>query len=190
MKKNLLFTTPAQIWVGRVVVKIGPSGGGGKKKKKPPSNLKGVYVSGTTNKKRKKKTKAELEHEEFLKKQKDQERERRKKAKEEDAKTVANVKTQDILLSTILDAASQVKVLEILYKDANGKRSRRRLEPYSLKYGSSGLVLMGHCLTRKQIRSFYLKRISEAYVLNLSFAPQYPITVAKDFEAFSRSTRK
>lgn len=169
-----------------MAVKIGPSGGG---RKRRPSNLKGVSFVRTSHSKRKKKTKYQQDQEEFDKEQLRKEKELARKRKEQLENTRASVKTEDFLLEALEESAKDNSQVEFLYRDKGGKRSRRVVNPYSLKYSPKGMMLMAHCTLRKEVRAFFIKRITEAVKLSTKFAPEYPVTLIPDIEAYRKTKR-
>ena len=159
---------------------------GGKPRKRKSSNIKGVKVSGTVKKVRRK-TEAEKQQEQFLKDKR--KREQQKKDFPTDTAATANVKSTQANIANILKAAQEQKLVELLYKDSNNKRARRVVEPYSFKYGDKGLKLMAYCRLRKDIRSFYLRRISYTAILAETYIPQYDVTIEKDFKALAHKIK-
>ena len=169
-----------------MAVRIGSAGGGSSKKKKD-SRFKGVNIV-SNQKKRKKRTKTEIQKEELAKEQNKRKKEAAKKESSNEAAT--NVRVVERVISSILQAADQNKSLEILYKDTTGKRSRRTVDPYSFKMTDKGLKLMAFCNKRKDLRSFYLKRITEAIVLGITYTPTHEVTIKKDWESVRSSRHK
>lgn len=94
---------------------------------------------------------------------------------------MARVGTVEAILSKIVQASQDRKEVEILYMAKDGKRSRRRVEPYSLRRNNGGLILYGHCLMRDGLRSFSVQYIQEVYVLAKQFNPRHEITLSQDF---------
>lgn len=153
------------------------SGGGGRKRRKP--KLKKGSTSSNRTRKRRGKSKKEQEHEEFLKDQRRKQRE--KKEFPTEPSVVANVKQTSAVMDKLRRASVERKRVEIMYKDRSSKLSRRRLEPYSLKYDPKGLKLYGFCMMRKATRSFFIKKIQDVIILAETFDPQYEITLEKDW---------
>lgn len=86
------------------------------------------------------------------------------------------------VLKEIVRAGTERKEIEVLYMAKDGKRSRRRMEPYSFRRNASGIVLYGHCMLRDGLRSFLVRNIQEVYVLSARFSPRHSVTLKKDFE--------
>lgn len=72
------------------------------------------------------------------------------------------------------------KVSYIMYRDAKGHASRRRIEAYALKFSGNSLLLVAHCLMRGGIRTFELKKIQEVYTAQETFVPKQEITLLTD----------
>lgn len=136
---------------------------------------------------RKKTSKAKKQEAEKKKKQEAKEQEELRKQRQEafsaSPATKAFVKTKETILEKFSKAASEKKLVEFLYKDAKGKKSRRRIEPYSLKYDPAGLKISGYCFLRKATRIFFLKNVSDVFILAETFEPRYEITMLADVEA-------
>ncbi len=136
---------------------------------------------------RKKSSKSKKKEEEKQKKQAEKEQEGLRKQRQEafsaSPATKAFVKTKETVLEQLAQAAHDKKLVEFMYKDSSGKKSRRRIEPYALKYDVKGLKISGHCLLRKETRIFFLKNMSNLYVLAEVFEPRHEITLLNDIEA-------
>jgi hypothetical protein len=90
-------------------------------------------------------------------------------------------------------AASNRLVVEIDYRDAEGNRSNRAIEAYSLRRTQAGAVLlMAVQESDGQARSFRLDRILGVTATQRTFAPRYPIELTaagpQSIPASTRST--
>ena len=66
--------------------------------------------------------------------------------------------------------------MDLDYRDEQGRRSTRTVEPYSLARTSAGDILLHtHDRTRDAHRSLRIDRIEGARVTNQSFTPRYQI---------------
>lgn len=131
--------------------------------------------------------KRKAEKEEKERKKKERERKRREKKARVKPSTFANVKTKNRVLKALGQAGESLKMVEILYIDKEGKKSRRRLEPYSLKFQDAKKVYFyGHCAKRDAIRSFLLDAILEVYVLTDTYAPRFEVSLTKDVKEVKR----
>lgn len=91
-----------------------------------------------------------------------------------------DVKAGHSALDKIRQAAKEHKLVELLYWDAYGRKSRRTIEPYSLKLSKGTWKVFGFCGLRKAIRCFELKSILEAVIQDVVFEPKYEITIEAD----------
>ena len=138
------------------------------------------------------KTKAKEEEKKKKEYEKEQEelRKKRKEAMLATPATVANVKTKETTLDILISAAKQKKLVEFYYLDSKANKSRRRIELYNLKYDPKGFKVYGYCFLRKQIRVFFIKRMSSVLILAETYEPRYPVTILKDAEALNDKRRK
>lgn len=63
----------------------------------------------------------------------------------------------------LIGAASAIRTgkrIRFAYQSHNGTASRRQIEPYAVTHSDGRWYLIGHCLTRKALRTFRLDRIS------------------------------
>ena len=115
-----------------------------------------------------------------VKKEEDKKETPKKKAAVKKPTVFARVKVSKRALDNIAKAAEDKKVVEILYLDKEGKRTRRMVEPYSIKKKNGTWKFYGFCLMRKAIRSFELNTILDSYILTRSFEPRFEVTVVND----------
>lgn len=106
-----------------------------------------------------------------------------KKAKPRPGPSVlVKMRTPDFVMQKIREAANDLKLLEITYRDSKAKHSRRRIEPYSLRFEPDNCVkLYGFCLMRQEIRCFKFSNILDIYILTETFNPRYDVTVEKNY---------
>jgi predicted nucleotidyltransferase component of viral defense system len=82
-------------------------------------------------------------------------------------------------IEVIRFAAANRLLVDIRYRDAEGNRSTRTVEPYSLAETSAGdIQLHTHDRTRNAHRSLRIDRIEGATVTNQSFVPRYAIELS------------
>lgn len=62
--------------------------------------------------------------------------------------------------------------VELLYRDAQGQETRRRVWPLCIIYMDNALLLVAHCLMRGDARSFRLDRMRQMVVTSDSFRPR------------------
>jgi hypothetical protein len=79
-------------------------------------------------------------------------------------------------METVRFAASNRMVVELDYRDEQGRRSTRMIEPYSLRRTQEGRVLlMARRVDNGQPRSYRVDRILGARATERAFVPQYPV---------------
>lgn len=101
----------------------------------------------------------------------------------------ARVKVSTVALNNLSKAATELKTVEILYLDKEGKKSRRIIEPYSIKEKNGSWKLYGFCLMRQAIRSFDINSIMESYVLARFFEPRFEVTLPLDLNSYYTNAR-
>ena len=73
-------------------------------------------------------------------------------------------------------AASNHLLIDLDYRDENGNRKTRPIEPYSLRRTKDdNIILCAVNAERQESRSYRLERIQGATIVNRSFAPKYQI---------------
>lgn len=77
----------------------------------------------------------------------------------------------DLILTTISNAARKQKTVSITYRDEKGNVTQRETEPYELKDGR----YFGH--TEKGIRGFKIDNIISAQETEHDFTPRWPIKI-------------
>lgn len=84
------------------------------------------------------------------------------------------------IVADIRKAIEDFKEIEFIYIDSSGKRTSRRVEPYSLVLKGQKWYLYAWCHFRQDFRLFKLSRIKELAVVGTSYKPrelsleQYP----------------
>lgn len=101
----------------------------------------------------------------------------------------ANIKVSSVALQNLAKAATDLKTIEILYLDKEGKKSRRIIEPYSIKEKNGTWKFYGFCLLRQAIRSFELNSILESYILTRTFEPRFEVTLPLDLVGYYTKAR-
>jgi hypothetical protein len=82
-------------------------------------------------------------------------------------------------IEVIRFAAANRLLVDIRYRDAEGNRSTRTVEPYSLAETTAGDILLHtHDRTRNAHGSLRIDRIEGATVTNQSFVPRYAIELS------------
>lgn len=82
------------------------------------------------------------------------------------------------ILETIKQAARTQKVLRIIYIEKDGTSDGwRYVEPYSFSRDAGEDALFAWDRAKNGIRRFTLNRISQADILDESFAPRYSIEI-------------
>lgn len=102
----------------------------------------------------------------------------------------AHVKVSTAALNNLKKASEELKTVEILYLDKEGKKSRRIIEPYSIKEKNGSWKFYGFCLMRQAIRSFDLNSILESYILSRVFEPRFEITLPTDILSYYNNAKR
>ena len=72
----------------------------------------------------------------------------------------------------LIDAASAIRTgrrIRFAYQSHNGALSRREIEPYAVMHTDGRWYLIGHCLSRKAMRTFRLDRVTDLEVSAATF---------------------
>jgi predicted DNA-binding transcriptional regulator YafY len=72
----------------------------------------------------------------------------------------------------LIRAASAIRIgrrIRFAYRSHSGTASRRQIEPYALLHMDGRWYLIGHCLTRKAMRTFRLDRVTHLEIGNARF---------------------
>jgi predicted DNA-binding transcriptional regulator YafY len=75
-------------------------------------------------------------------------------------------------VESLIRAASAIRTGKRIgfdYESHDGTPSRRQIEPYGVMHTDGRWYLIGHCLSRKDMRTFRLDRVSELRVSKVSF---------------------
>jgi len=75
-------------------------------------------------------------------------------------------------VESLIRAASAIRTgkrIRFDYESHDGTPSRRQIEPYGVMHTDGRWYLIGHCLSRKDMRTFRLDRVSELRVSSVSF---------------------
>ncbi|MBO6655899.1 MAG: nucleotidyl transferase AbiEii/AbiGii toxin family protein [Pseudomonadales bacterium] len=84
-------------------------------------------------------------------------------------------------LEIVRFAAGNRLLVDLDYTDLSGKRSRRLIEPYSLRSAGTGNVLLYSVRADNgQIRAYIVDHINEASVTNQTFVPRYQIELTPE----------
>lgn len=75
------------------------------------------------------------------------------------------------LVSTLDAAVAGRRTVRLDYRDAQGRRTRRLVDPLALHLGGGVLYLLAWCHRRKAVRLFHLSRIREAEPQAARFTP-------------------
>ncbi|SET16614.1 Predicted DNA-binding transcriptional regulator YafY, contains an HTH and WYL domains [Natronincola peptidivorans] len=75
-------------------------------------------------------------------------------------------------IAAIKKAINTHKEIQLIYKDAEGEKTERKIEPYSLVLKGQKWYLYGWCSMREDFRYFKLIRIQELSVLDTIFQPK------------------
>ncbi len=75
-------------------------------------------------------------------------------------------------LAVILSAIENARLLEFVYNDSAGVKTRRRVEPYSLVLKAQNWYLYAWCTLRNSFRHFRVSRLTDLAALEESFAPR------------------
>lgn len=74
----------------------------------------------------------------------------------------------------LIRAASAIRThreIRFSYSSHDGTASRRKIQPYAVLHTDGRWYLIGHCLSRKALRTFRLDRVEELEVSSSSFDP-------------------
>jgi len=77
-------------------------------------------------------------------------------------------------VESLIRAASAIRThreIRFSYRSHDGTASRRKIQPYAVLHTDGRWYLIGHCLTRKALRTFRLDRVEELEVSSASFEP-------------------
>ena len=92
-------------------------------------------------------------------------------------------------IEVIRFAAANHLCVELDYRDEQGNRRTRPIEPYSLRRTRDGnIILCGINLDRQQPRSYRVERIQGAHILNQPFTPRYMIELTPSGPLVAPST--
>ena len=75
-------------------------------------------------------------------------------------------------VESLIRAATAIRTSKRIgfdYESHDGTPSRRQIEPYAVMHTDGRWYLIGHCLSRKDMRTFRLDRVSELRISNASF---------------------
>lgn len=89
-----------------------------------------------------------------------------------DLTTWAGNKTIHDNVHKIKDAISGNNYIIFHYTDGNGKKSRRKVEPYQLVLKESQWYMQGYCFLKKEFRIFKLTRMSLLQLKKATFSPR------------------
>lgn len=83
------------------------------------------------------------------------------------------------LFQLFSQAIAQKQRVEMTYFTASrGERTRRRVDPYHLRYADGAWYLIAHCHLRDKLRTFALDRVEDAQPLRERYTPAQDFTVA------------
>ena len=99
---------------------------------------------------------------------------------EEEAKDTsedkAEIVPEDLKVETIRTGMANGKVLSFEYRDRNGQKSFRTIEPYKIAKDKKGnIVLYGFCLEKNGIRMFKLPKIAKLAEQPYDYKPRWPV---------------
>jgi predicted DNA-binding transcriptional regulator YafY len=75
-------------------------------------------------------------------------------------------------VESLIRAASAIRTgkrISFDYESHDGTPSRRQIEPYGVMHTDGRWYLIGHCLSRKDMRTFRLDRVSELRISSVGF---------------------
>jgi len=82
-------------------------------------------------------------------------------------------------LEIIRFAASNRLCIDLDYTDNNGRRSKRLIEPYSLRHTQNGNILLYAVRAEDgQIRAYKINQINDANITNKVFVPRYQVELS------------
>lgn len=76
-------------------------------------------------------------------------------------------------VQSLIDAASAIRTgrrIRFAYRSHDGSASRRHIEPYAVMHTDGRWYLIGHCLSRKALRTFRLDRVTDLEVSTATFS--------------------
>jgi predicted DNA-binding transcriptional regulator YafY len=85
-------------------------------------------------------------------------------------------------LGLIRECCWEERMLDILYVDAAGERTQRRVWPLSIVFLDHVLMLLAYCTLRQGFRKFMLHRIETARPAEAYFRPRR-VTLLREFQA-------
>lgn len=83
-------------------------------------------------------------------------------------------------LGLIREACWEERALDIVYVDAAGQRTGRRIWPLSVVFLDNSQMLLAWCCLRQDLRKFILQRIEDVRATNESFRPRR-VPLLRDF---------
>jgi predicted DNA-binding transcriptional regulator YafY len=86
-------------------------------------------------------------------------------------------------LSALQNALTNFLLIQFDYINAEGKESKRTVEPFALLNILEGWLLVGFCRLRKEFRYFRLDRIQKLRILEEKFTP-HKMTLQEFFEKY------
>lgn len=102
------------------------------------------------------------------------------KKKKQQPATQMSIKAGYVALDVLVKASKGHHLAELLYQDQYGRKSRRSIEPYSLRFIKGNWKVFGFCMLRKELRCFDLKSILTCLVRSETYEPRYPVTLEQD----------
>lgn len=76
-------------------------------------------------------------------------------------------------VQSLIDAASAIRTgrrIRFAYRSHDGSASHRHIEPYAVMHTDGRWYLIGHCLSRKALRTFRLDRVTDLEVSTATFS--------------------
>lgn len=96
---------------------------------------------------------------------------------------IINFQINSNSLSALQNALTNFYLTEIEYTNAEGKNSKRIIEPFALTSILEGWLLVAYCRLRKEFRFFRLDRIRKLEILPEKF-PTHKMTLQEYFEKY------
>lgn len=96
---------------------------------------------------------------------------------------IINFQINSNSLSALQNALTNFYLTRIEYTNAEGKNSKRMVEPFALLSSLEGWLLVAFCRLRKEFRFFRLDRIGKLEILSENFTP-HKMTLQEYFEKF------
>lgn len=90
-----------------------------------------------------------------------------------------------VIFDTVVRAFVQCRPLAIVYRDAEGAVTERRVEPHGLHVRSSRWYLVSYDRAKHDTRSFRLDRIESAHPMLGTFTPRAPRELFEDTDGIS-----